>query len=231
MLARPGLALRGLDLDPGALHPVADLADQRLVVGRGEDVVVEDVRHRRRQVAVVLRVRLRVRLLEEVELELGADHRREAERLAPARPARSAPGAATARPASRRARRRRTGRAPSPRATGCAAASRGRASARSRRSRAPSSRSRSRGPGPSPCRARAGSCSPRPRGPPSISSRKNSPCRRLPISRPCMSVKATMTVSIAPTPRSPVNSSKLSTSGDPTPRAVRHVDKVAGRSA
>ena len=83
MLAGPGLALRGLDLHPRGLHPVADLADQRLVVGRGEDVVVEDVRHRRGEVAVVLRVRLRVGLLEDEELELGAELRREAERLRP----------------------------------------------------------------------------------------------------------------------------------------------------
>ena len=68
---------------PGALHPVADLPDERLVVGRREDVVVEDVRHRRRQVAVVLRVRLLVGLLQEVELELGAEHRLEARRSRP----------------------------------------------------------------------------------------------------------------------------------------------------
>ena len=46
---------------------------QRLVVGRREHVVVEDVRHRRRQPAVVRRVRVGVRLLEEEELELGAE--------------------------------------------------------------------------------------------------------------------------------------------------------------
>ena len=66
---------------PGRVHAVPDLADERLVVGRREDVVVEDVGHRRRQVAVVPRVRLGVRLLQQEELELGADHRREAEPL------------------------------------------------------------------------------------------------------------------------------------------------------
>jgi hypothetical protein len=44
VLPRPRLALRGLDPDAGTVHPVTDLADQALVVGRGEDVVVEDVR-------------------------------------------------------------------------------------------------------------------------------------------------------------------------------------------
>ena len=46
-------------------------------------MVVEDVGHRRRQVAVVLLVRLGVGLLEQVELELGAEHRLEARRPRP----------------------------------------------------------------------------------------------------------------------------------------------------
>ena len=83
LLAGPRLALRGLDADARAVHPVADLAQQRLVVGRREDVVVEDVRHRRRQVAVALRVRLLVRLAQQVELELRADHHVEPERARP----------------------------------------------------------------------------------------------------------------------------------------------------
>src|SRR5207237_307094 len=58
-------------------------AEIGLVVGRGEDVVVEDVRHRRRQAAVVLRVRLGVGLLEEEELELRAELRLEAKRGGP----------------------------------------------------------------------------------------------------------------------------------------------------
>ncbi len=65
------------------MHPVANLADQALVVGGGEDVVVEDVGNRRREVLVSLCPRLLVGLLEEVELELGARHRREAERGGP----------------------------------------------------------------------------------------------------------------------------------------------------
>ena len=83
VLPRPRLALRALDPHAGALHLRPDPPQQRLVVGRGEDVVVEDVRHGRRQVAVVLRVRLLVALAEEEELELGADHRREAQPLRP----------------------------------------------------------------------------------------------------------------------------------------------------
>ncbi len=59
LLAGPGLALRGLHPHPGCVHAVADRAEQRLVVGRGEDVVVEDVRHRRRQARVPVGVGLR----------------------------------------------------------------------------------------------------------------------------------------------------------------------------
>src|SRR5262249_14813049 len=44
-----------------------------------------------------------------------------------------------------------------------------------------------------------------------ISSQKNSPWRRLPSRRPCMSVNATTTVSIAPDSTCPRSSSKLST--------------------
>ena len=60
LLARPRLALRGLDPDPCRLHVVPDRAEQRLVVRRGEDVVVEDVRDGRRQALIALRVRVRV---------------------------------------------------------------------------------------------------------------------------------------------------------------------------
>ena len=70
---------------------------------------------------------------------------------------------------------------------------------RSRRSRAPRRTSRTRP--PCSCRRppRAGSCSP-PRGGRATSSRKNSADRRLPCRRPCMSVKASTTVSIVPSP-------------------------------
>ena len=165
LLAGPGLALRGLDAHPGGLHAVADRAEQRLVVRRAEDVVVEDVRDGRRQARVALRVRLLEGLLEEIELELRAGHRDVAERCRPLhlRLQHLARRGRDRRPVVPAARRR--GRAPSPRATGSAAASRGRARCRSRRTPGPSSRSRSRARGPSPSRARAGSCSPRRRAP------------------------------------------------------------------
>ncbi len=79
VLPRPGLAFRALHGDPGAMHAVADLADQRLVVRGRQDVVVEDVRRRGREEAVLLRVCVLVALTEDVELELGAEHRLEAE--------------------------------------------------------------------------------------------------------------------------------------------------------
>ena len=161
MLARPRLALRGLNPNPGGLHPVSDLPDERLVVGRREDVVVEDVGNGRREVAEVLRVRLRVALLQKEEFELRAEHRPVAERLGTLDLTSSAPDAGRGRRASRRARRRHRGRMPSPPARGCGAACPGRERGGSRRSPVPSSRSRSRAPGPSPSRARASSCSPR----------------------------------------------------------------------
>ena len=162
LLTRPGLALRALDRDARAVHAVPDLTQQRLVVGRREHVVVEDVRHRRREVAVVLSVRFLEALLQQVELELGADHRLVAQRRERARPVPSAPAAAKASPATRPPRRRRRARAPSPRATGCGATCPGRDAWRSRRNPAPSSRSSSPESDPSPCRARADSYNPRP---------------------------------------------------------------------
>ena len=99
--------------------------------------------------------------------------------------------------ASRRATPGRTGPSPWP-AGGSAAggcARRGRTPCR--RSRAPTRRWRS----PRRCscrrRRRAGSCSPRCRGP-RRGRRSSCPCSRLPCRRPCMSVKATTTVSISP---------------------------------
>src|SRR5438874_985159 len=80
VLAGPGLALGRLHDHPGRLHRRSHLAQEGLVEARGEDVVVEDVRHRRREVVVVLAVRLGVALAEEEELELRAEHRIEAER-------------------------------------------------------------------------------------------------------------------------------------------------------
>ena len=83
LLARPRLALRRLHAHPGRVHVVAQRPQQRLVVRRAEDVVVEDVRDARRQLRIAPRVRLRVGLPEEVELELGAHHRSEPERRGP----------------------------------------------------------------------------------------------------------------------------------------------------
>ena len=73
LLSRPRLALRVLDRDARRVHAVANRADERLVVAGREDVVVEDVRHRRGQAAEVLVARLLECLLEQVELELGAE--------------------------------------------------------------------------------------------------------------------------------------------------------------
>ena len=210
LLARPRLALRRLDAHPGGLHPVPDLAQEGLVVGRREDVVVEDVRHRRRQPGVLLGVRLLERLAEEIELELAAHHRRQAECRRPLHLRLQHLPRRRLRPASRRGSARRRARAPSPRARGSGAASPCRAARRSRRSPAPSSRSRSPARGPSPSRGRAGSCTPPPRAPRPSRSTKNSPWRRLPIRRPCMSVNATTTVSIAPLSTSARSSSKVS---------------------
>src|SRR5919198_1334185 len=75
VLARPGLALRELDRDARVAHPAAEVADHVLVEGGREDVVVEDVGDRGRDPAEVLLVRLRVGVLEEVELELRGEHR------------------------------------------------------------------------------------------------------------------------------------------------------------
>ncbi len=82
VLARPRLAFGGLDAHAGGGHRVADLAHELFVVAGGEDVVVEDVGHRRREVLVAERVRLLVALAVEEELELGAEHGLEAERAA-----------------------------------------------------------------------------------------------------------------------------------------------------
>ena len=74
LLTGPRFPFRALDRDARGLHPGSHLTKQRLVIRGRENVVVEDVRHRGRQVAVVLGVRLGVRLLQQVELELAAEH-------------------------------------------------------------------------------------------------------------------------------------------------------------
>ena len=209
LLPRPRLALRALDRDARRLHPVADLADQALVVGRREDRVVEDVGHRRRQVAVVLGVRLGVALLQQVELELGADHRLEPRR-----------------PRPRDLRREHLPR----RGDDRRAVLPGHVAEHERRSRQPrdppqrvevglqvevavaalpARHRRTRAAGPSPCRTRAGSCSPRARARASRR-RRSAPPRACPSSRPCMSVKAQTTVSIVPASTSAASSSSVS---------------------
>src|SRR6516162_5065317 len=74
MLAVPGLALRELDRDPGALHATPQLLDEVLVPGGGEHVVVKDVGNRGREVAVAALPRLRVALAVGIELKLGGHH-------------------------------------------------------------------------------------------------------------------------------------------------------------
>ena len=80
VLAVPGLALGELDRNSRRVHAAADRPDVLLVPSRGEDVVVEDVGDGRREVCVVLLVRLGVALLVEVELELGRELGRVAHR-------------------------------------------------------------------------------------------------------------------------------------------------------
>ena len=154
-------------------------------------MVVEDVRHRRRQVAVVLRARLLVGVLEQEELELGAEHRRVPE-------LRRALDLALQHLSRRGSDRRPVGpfdvaeheRRPfEPRD----APQRGHV--RPRREVAvaalPARHLVTRERGRPPSRARAGSCSPPSRGRRCLLRESSRPWRRLPMSRPCMSVNAT----------------------------------------
>ena len=72
MLAEVALALRALDVHAGGVRRVADVAEHRLDPRGAEDRVVDVVLVRGDQVAVVLVVRLLVRVLHEDELQLGA---------------------------------------------------------------------------------------------------------------------------------------------------------------
>ena len=179
VLAVPGLALGELDRDPAPCMPRRIGTQVRLVHRGGEDVVVEDVRDRRGEAAVVLLVRLGVALLVEVELELGGEVRHVAH-LA---------GALVLgdQHLPRRGDDRRAvvvgdvadhERGPveprDPPQRGDVGDDREVPVARP-----PSWPSRSRGPGPSPCRGRAGSCSPRSgaRAPRRGSTRPGSACR------------------------------------------------------
>ena len=83
LLPGPGFALGALDRDTRSFHPLADRAEEGLVVSRREDVVVEDVWHRGRQVDEVLGVGFGEGLFEQIELELRAEHGLEPELARP----------------------------------------------------------------------------------------------------------------------------------------------------
>jgi hypothetical protein len=70
VLPVPRLALGELHWDAGTLHPEPNLAHEALVARRRKDVVVHDVRDRRREVAVALRRRVLEAVAVEIELEL-----------------------------------------------------------------------------------------------------------------------------------------------------------------
>ena len=65
VLAEVALALGALDVEPGGVHVVADVAQQRLDAGGAEDRVVDVVLVGGRQVAVALAVGLLVGVVEE----------------------------------------------------------------------------------------------------------------------------------------------------------------------
>ncbi len=75
VLAEVALALRVLDGHSGTGHSKPYRTQDRLDVGRSEDRVVDVVRVRELEPAVGLGAALLVRLGEQQELELGADHR------------------------------------------------------------------------------------------------------------------------------------------------------------
>jgi hypothetical protein len=83
VLAVPGLPLRELDWDAGAMHSPSNGAEVLLVHRGREHVVVEDVGDCRSQSPVVLLVRLGVALFIDIELELGREQRRVAQLLRP----------------------------------------------------------------------------------------------------------------------------------------------------
>ena len=87
MLAEVALALGRLDHEPGAVHVVADGAQQRLDPAGAEQRVVDVVLVRRSQVAVAGVPRLLVGVVEDDELQLGAGQRDQPRRRRPARPA------------------------------------------------------------------------------------------------------------------------------------------------
>ncbi len=80
VLAAPRLALGELHGHPGGLQPAADRADDVLVLGGLQHVVVLEPRRVRTQVAVALGVSFVVGVVEQVELDLTGHHRQMAER-------------------------------------------------------------------------------------------------------------------------------------------------------
>ncbi len=78
LLAEIALALDPLAVHAGAIHAVADVAQQRLHAGRGEDRVVDVVVARRGQARVALGPRLAIGVVEDDELELSAHEGHEA---------------------------------------------------------------------------------------------------------------------------------------------------------
>ena len=75
VLSRPPLAFAELAGDRGGLQAVTNLADEPLLLGPLEDVVVLDVLAVRLEVVIVLAAGPFVRVAEQVELQLRGDHR------------------------------------------------------------------------------------------------------------------------------------------------------------
>ena len=148
VLAGTPLALAELDRDAAALHAVPDLADEPLLPGALQDVVILHVLAVGLEVVIVLRAApARTSRGTDVEFELRRQQRHHAPPVPRARPGPAGSGAATPRSARRRRRRRRTARARSVPATAPAAACRGRAAAGRPGSRWPSSSRRYPGSG------------------------------------------------------------------------------------
>ena len=103
VLAEVALALGRLDLHAGVAHAEPDRAQQRLDPAGAEDRVVDVVLVGRRQAGVALVPGLLVAVVEDDELELGADDTRSSRARPAGRAGAAGSGAATRRPARRRA--------------------------------------------------------------------------------------------------------------------------------
>ena len=123
LLAEVALALHALAVQPGAVHRQPDVAQQRLEPARGEQVVVDVVVGRRREIAIAAGPGIPIRVVEDDELELGAGVGGESAVGEAARAGGSGCRAATGRRDRRSPTRGRPSRARSRAATGCAAAS------------------------------------------------------------------------------------------------------------